>query len=244
MLAYSGEPWGLEGERGRKLIHVCEISTGKERCRFECPDEGRLGLAFSPGCRILAAGSLDITTLLWDLTGELHKASTLTRSATEINKLWDDLKSEDGAVAYRAIWELARTPNPSTAFLARVLRAPTTPDPKRIAELVRALADKKFQVREQASADLLKLEELSQPMLLEALRASPDLELQRRIEHLLKLIGAVPPEKRRQLRAVEALERMRSATADDLLRRLSRGNPALWLTREAAEAEGRRQRAH
>jgi hypothetical protein len=108
--------------------------------------------------------------------------------------------------------------------------------------MVRDLADERFQVRQQASAELIKLKELMEPALREALRGNPGLEVRRRIEHVLQEISAVSPEKLRHFRAVEALERMRTPQAEKLLCELAGGAPAASLTREAAEACRRLER--
>jgi len=243
MLAFSGDSWG-EGNREAKLIRVWEISTGQERCRFASPDKGRLCLAFSPDGRTLASGSIDVTALLWDLTGEGQKETRRTPLPVgDLEKLWEDLRSSDGATAYRSFWKLVLAPEQAAVFLAKTLRPAPPSDPKRVAALVRDLADTRFAIRQQANTELLKLEELAEPALLEVLLANPGLEVRRRIDNLLQQIDQLSPEKLRHVRAVEALERMHTPQADELLRVLASGAPAARLTREAAEALLRQESA-
>jgi hypothetical protein len=63
----------------------------------------------------------------------------------------------------------------------------------------------------------------------------------RRAERLLAVLAAVPvpPGRLRELRSVEALERMGTPAARGLLARLAAGDPAAYLTREARAARDR-----
>ena len=236
MIAWTGDSW--DGDQLTKTIRVYEICTGQERYHFECgEDKGKLSLAFSRDCRTLSSGSLDVTVLLWDLTGQSKKpgaAAPLTRG--ELDKLWMDLKSRNAEHAFRSLWTLVRAPRQATAYLAKVLQPVPAPDLQRIANLVRDLSDKRFAVRLQATNEIRKLDELAEAALREALRANPELEPRQRIERLLGELEQLSPEKVRELRAVEALERMHTPQADDLLRKLARGAPGARLTREAADA--------
>ena len=66
----------------------------------------------------------------------------------------------------------------------------------------------------------------------------PSLEAAQRIERMLDRIEcrAPPPEKLRELRAVEALESIATPNARAVLRALGRGTPGARLTREARAA--------
>jgi hypothetical protein len=174
-----------------------------------------------------------VTVLLWDLTGQRRQRKNLGR--TDLEKSWSELKSPDAEVAYRAVWTLASDPGQAPGFLAEKL-PPAPAPPQDIAALIRDLGDKRFSVRQRATSELVKLEDLAEPALQETLRGGPGLEMRRRIEQLLGQLDRLSPEKVREVRAVETLERMGTRQARDLLRRLARRTPAGRLTREAAEA--------
>jgi RNA polymerase sigma factor (sigma-70 family) len=217
-------------------ISIWEVRTGRQRCHFECADRASPALAFSRDCRTLASGSLDVTVLLWDLTGRRRPHSALAPG--DLEKAWNDLLSPDAEAAFRALWRLASAPAPATAFLAEKLPPAAAPR-NDIAGLVRDLANKRFSVRQQATAELMKLEDLARPALQQALGANLDLETRRRIEQLLAQLDRLSPENLRAVRAVEALERMGTRQAHDLLRKLAQGAPIARLTRDAAEASQR-----
>jgi RNA polymerase sigma factor (sigma-70 family) len=236
MLALTGDPWE-EGAPGKR-IRIYEVCTGQERCRFECrEDKGELSLAFSPDCRTLAMGSLDVTVLLWDLTGPPPKSGAgAPLTAGELDELWNHLKNRNGEQAYRSLWKLVRAPRQATAYLAKRLRPAPRLDLKHVDDLIRDLRDSRFIVRQRATTELAKFEDLAVPALKEALKAISDLEVRRRIEKLLDATEQLSPEKLREIRAVEMLERIDTREAADLLRELAGGGPSARLTREAAEA--------
>jgi hypothetical protein len=241
MLALTGDSWAREGDRGPKFIRVFEIASGRERCRFRSVDQGKLSQAISPDGRTLASGSIDVTAVLWDLTGGQAREKH-TPSAADLARLWDDLKGADAAVAYRSHWKLAAAAEQAVPLLAQRLRPAAAPDPKRLAALVGDLADSHFQKRSRASAELLKLEELAEPALRAALRGGADLDVRRRIEQLLKKVEQPSPERLRQLRAVEVLEHTATPAARALLGELAKGAPEASLSRAAHEACRRLER--
>ncbi len=239
MLALTGDPWGAENEGRDKLIRVFEIASGQERCHFVSPDRGQLCLAFAPDGRTLASGSLDVTVLLWDLT--LGESSRAPADEAALERLWEDLKGEASA-AYRAQWRLVTAAKAAVPFLARRLRPVAAPDPKRLAELVRDLADERFDTRTRAEAGLSELGDLAEPALRAALPTAKGLEARRRIEALLKRVSAFSPERLAELRAVEALERIASPAARALLGELAGGYAGASLTRAAGESLRRLQK--
>jgi hypothetical protein len=240
MLALTGDSWAREGDRGPKFIRVFEIASGRERCRFRSADQGKLSLAIAPDGRTLASGSIDVTAVLWDLTGGQARAKH-TLSAADLARLWDDLKGADAAAAYRSHWKLTAAAEQAVPLLAQRLRPAATPDPKRLAALVGDLADKRFRERARASEELLKLEELAEPALRAALRGA-GLDVRRRIEQLLKKVEQPSPERLRQLRAVEVLEHTATPAAHVLLRELAKGAPDASLSHAAHEACRRLER--
>lgn len=112
------------------------------------------------------------------------------------------------------------------------------PDPKLVAGLIADLDSKDFAVRQKASAALEKLAELAVPQLRAGHEKPAPLEMARRIEKVLDTVAGqpLPPEKLRDLRAVETLEYIATANARIILQALSRGAPGAHLTRDAHAA--------
>ena len=71
-----------------------------------------------------------------------------------------------------------------------------------------------------------------------AREAAPSAEARRRVETILTglKVGHLSPERLRELRALEVLERVNTADARHLLERLAKGEPAARMTREARAA--------
>jgi hypothetical protein len=234
MLAIGGDTLG-GGNRGSKLIRVFEIASGKERCSFQSLDQGQLSLAFAPDGRTLASGSLDVTVLLWDLTGGTAKAKQpLTPS--DLERLWNELQGSSAAAAYRAHWKLVAAAREAAPYLGSHLRPGAPPDPKRVADLIGDLGDEQYDRRNAAYAELAKLEEFAAPALRTALASAKSLEARRRMEELLKRSEQVSQDRLARLRAIETLEHMQSPAAVALLRDLAAGPAAASVTRAAADA--------
>jgi hypothetical protein len=83
-----------------------------------------------------------------------------------------------------------------------------------------------------------KLAEVVVPELRAALKKSPPLETAQRIEKVLDWVASqpLPPEKLRELRAVEALEYIATPNARAVLQALGQGAPGAHLTRDAQAA--------
>jgi RNA polymerase sigma factor (sigma-70 family) len=236
MIALSGDSWNQEDSQSSKFIQVLEISTGQERCRFECPtDKGKLTLAFSPDCRTLSSSSVDMTVLLWDLTGRV-KNTERPVAANELAERWKELMSPNGELAYRALWRLVGASEQAAEYLAGVLRPAPPADLERINTLIRDLGDPRLTVRHKAIDEIGNLEDVAEPALRKSLGGNLELEVRRRIERLLTDLDRLSPEKVREIRAVELLERIHTPSADRLLLRLAHGSPAARMTREAVEA--------
>ncbi len=108
---------------------------------------------------------------------------------------------------------------------------------QRLARLLADLDGRKFVERERAVAELERLNFAAEPALRKALADKPSLEMRRRLEALLeRLDPARSPERMRELRAVEALESVGSASAKEVLRSLAGGAAKSRLTEEAKAA--------
>jgi hypothetical protein len=106
--------------------------------------------------------------------------------------------------------------------------------------LLTDLGDPQFKVREQAVRALEKTRDLVEPDLKKLLASHPPLEVQRRVELLLRKLAQdreqpLAGERLRQWRALEVLETIGSPAARAVAERLASGVPGAWLTVEARE---------
>lgn len=239
-LTFSPDGKTLASNDGGLLIQLWEVATRSEICRFQTPEKGGKALTFSPDGKLLASGSTDITVVLWDVTGRMQggKLRPAELSPRESQSSWADLGSEDAPKARRALWALAAADSRSVVFLRERLHPAVSPaSAETIARLVVDLDNTSFPARTKATAELAQLGELAEPVLLEALKKHPSLELRQRIEQLLKEVAdqrsSPSGERLRLFRAVEVLEHIGTQEARQLLETLSRGVPGALLTREA-----------
>jgi hypothetical protein len=112
------------------------------------------------------------------------------------------------------------------------------PDAARVKRLLADLGSERFAVRQRATDELERLAELAEPALRQLLATDPPLEVRQRLQALLKRLEwpVSDPEALRGLRALEALERIATAEARQVLTGLAGGAPDARLTREASEA--------
>jgi WD40 repeat protein len=223
-----GRALAVGGEDGD--VRLCEVATRKERRRLAGHEGFVRRVSFSAdGRRLLTAGE-DATILLWDLTAP-------GRSVKDSPAAWAALAGEDGARAYDALCRLVTAPGRAVPFLRARLSPALRATEERLRQLLADLDSSRFAQRDRAERELEELGEVAEPALAQALKGSPALEFRRRAERLLARADAdrrTPSgERLRQLRAVEALERMGTPGARRLLRHLAAGAPEARLTREA-----------
>jgi hypothetical protein len=220
--------------------HIClwETATGKLRKRLD----GRglhapSALRFAPDGRSLAVAEADHSILVWNLTGPQWRRSLKDE---ELESLWRDLAGEDAERAYRAVWGLATVPQGVPLLRRRLLPLPTV-EPKRLAQLLADLGDKRFAVRAKATEELERLGDLVEPALRKALADDPPLETLRRLETLLsKVVRGT--ERFRRLRAVEALEHAATQESRQLLQLLADATAETLLAEQARAALERLKR--
>src|SRR5262249_60323407 len=107
--------------------------------------------------------------------------------------------------------------------------------PAEIKKLIARLSSRQFREREAAAQALKDLGPDAEGCIKEELAAKPTLELRRRLEDILAVITwpAATQKTIRSARAVEVLERIGTAEARNLLRRLAGGRPGHPLTEDA-----------
>lgn len=226
-----------------RAVHLLEVATGAERQRF-VGHQGRVPtLSFSADGRLLVSGSADTTALVWDMTGQLGSDRS---SIPAWDACWTNLAQADARRAYQAMCQLMSHPTRAVAELRKRLRAVAVVEKERVSRLINDLDDERFDVRQQAAAQLRHLGDRAEPALRASLQAQLSLEVRKRVEELLEGMeaSAASPENLRVLRSVEILEHIGTPDACDVLRTLASGAADARLTREAKaslERLGRRR---
>jgi RNA polymerase sigma factor (sigma-70 family) len=217
-----------------QATRLWEVASGGERARFAA-EYGNvpLALAFSPDGSLLAVGGSDHTALIWDVFG-LHTATRLKGKLTreDTDRLWIDLAAADAARAFAALRTLLAHGPEAVTLLNERLRPAAPADREKISRLIAALDDEKFTVRDDATAKLRESGGAAEPALRAALNGKPSPEKRRRLEELLQRCDASAP-LLREVRAVEALERIGTPEARGVLQTLAAGTADTRLTREA-----------
>jgi hypothetical protein len=151
---------------------------------------------------------------------------------------WKTLAGRDGKAAFLAVRRLADRGDEAVTFLATRLEPVEPPAEKAVQQLFLELDDARFAVRQKAMTRLEALGELALPHLEKALGGSPPLEVSRRMQLLVQRIEgtAYTSDQIRVARALQALERIPTKAARNLLESLSRGAAVAQQTRDARAA--------
>jgi WD40 repeat protein len=212
------------GGKGNTIV-LWETASGKEVRVLRGHERPVRSLAFSPDGRLLVSGGGDTTALVWPVSpigGEAIRPEVWVKATP--TRLWDALAGAP-AEAYPALWALIAAPDRAVALLRERLQADEVVDADRLARLVADLRSSKFGVRQQAMRELRRLGVRAETALRRGLEGKPELEMRRRIEELLAALEArtSSPEELRDLRAVQALERIGTPPAEAALEKLARG---------------------
>jgi hypothetical protein len=227
-LAFSPDGRTLAASGPGDTVRLFESATGLERLRLAGHRAAVDAVAFAPDGRAVAGAGRDGRVLLWDVTGRAapgRHPAPVALTDRDLGRLCDDLAGADASRAYRALWALAAVPGPATPLLARRARAAAGPraDPGRVARLIAALDDDRFEEREKASRELEQLGPAVTAALRQALEANPGAEPARRLEALLERLarGGISPQALAGRRAVEALEQIGTPEARRVLEQLA-----------------------
>jgi RNA polymerase sigma factor (sigma-70 family) len=223
-----------------RKVRLWEVTSGKLRKELSAHEADVTAVAFAPDARTLTSAGGDTTALVWDLTGRLQerRLRLADLSQRDLELAWADLRGDDAARAYAALWVLASAPKQALPLLRDVVRRADAVDSERIAKLIAGLDDDDFDKREKATEDLLKVGEQARPLVKKTLEAKPAAELRRRLEYLLERMqgGGDSGERLQQDRVLELLEVMATPEARAVLDEVARGAPDAWQTREAKAA--------
>ncbi len=231
------------GDWDNGTVRMWELATARpfEKCSGH---QGRnFALAFAPDCSVLLSGNEDTTALVWDLTGQTRGKAL---SAEEMDACWADLASDGAIRAQQAVRTLAAAPAQAVPYLDKRLQPVQAVEAGRVSRLIADLDNEEFDVREKASAELEKLGEAAAPACRQALAKHPSVEVQHRLEAILKKQADAQsggsPESLRIVRALETLEFSGAPEARKVLLRLAQGAPGAAQTEEAKAALGRMER--
>jgi WD40 repeat protein len=229
-------------------LRAWDLATGKELASRSLPETlaaPRLQVGVNrivplAGRRVFTPMA-DGTGIVWDLSSPPAKPTAADEK--QLAAWWDDLRADEPAKAYAAVWRLTdAAPESVGPFLAQHLRPEAAPDPAKLQKLIADLDSDTFRIRERAAKDLQDLGHAAAPTLQKALAAKPAPETTRRIEQLLARKPDVGnrPDQLRRLRAMQVLERISTPEARQVLKDLAEGLPLAAETREAKAALGRK----
>jgi hypothetical protein len=221
-------------------IRVWDTFTGREVACFRGAGSDASALAFAPDGRRLVSGHEDGTLLVWEGGLDRTDRNWADAGADVLGRLWSDLADEDGAKARRAVRRLSAAGRLAVPLLRQHLRPATLADASWVRHRVADLESADFAVRRRAFEDLAAQADLAQESLRKVLAGSPPLEARKQVERLLEEAEGrgwnAAGERLRELRALEVLERVGTAEAQQVLRTLAGGAPQSRLTREAKAA--------
>jgi hypothetical protein len=230
---------------GENNIQLWELATNRVRRKWTGHEESAIrALAYSPDGRFLASGSADTTVLIWDMSLSDRAAAVVSPQRWEPASLWQALAEDDGPRAFAAIGGLAAAPEKSVPWIQQHLPPAAPIDPKRIEELIGQLEDNRFRVRQQATAELLRIGERVVPAIDRVLAGNPVLESRLRLQAVrARVTGLVLKAGRLQAyRAMEVLERIGTPEARQVLQALAGGSPGALATTQAQETLARLQK--
>jgi hypothetical protein len=226
-------------------VRIWELLTGELLTIFDGHGDGVRTVAFSPDGRRLAAGvagSKENGAYVWEVVERVMVSAS--QSTTSMNDWWTRLGAVDPIPAYACLAELIQTPEESLRFLeSKVNELASSPSLQEIEELVNNLDHPRFQVREAAYEDLVRMRDLVREQLQRALRDRQSVETRFRLMRILQnhapQMTLDQADRRRVLRLIYALELIGSHRARALLDQLAAGHTDVEVRGNAAAARRR-----
>jgi WD40 repeat protein len=239
-LAPTGYQFAVAERDGSEyVITLYETASGAIRRQLRGHRNLIEQLAFTRDGSKLVSVSRDLTGLVWDVAPP-RPLAPVALSEADRRLRWDALTSSNGETVYRAMGELIADPAGTVAFLKANLRSAPAPSDMAVDKLIERLDASTFTEREAAFRELNNLGTPAVPRARERL-PRVILEVRQRLEKFLQEHdrgGRLTGVRLRERRAVELLEAIRSAVAEDVLKSFAKsGNTPL--TRDAAAAAKR-----
>jgi WD40 repeat protein len=238
--AHQGQTLILAGPD--RVIRTWDIVTGQEVAAFKGHSGVIESLAVAPDGKTFASASADTTGLIWDLTRVVRPVKPIKMLAKDgLDAHWQTLLQDDAANAFAAICALVASPQETVAMCKERIQPAAPIELKRLKALIADLDSDQFKVRQQATAEVALTGEVALPAIDKALAANPALETKKQLVDLRKQLTAVVQhgERLRIYRAVEALERIGTAEARQVLEAFAAGAPTAFVTTTAQDALAR-----
>ena len=174
-------------------------------------------------------------------------ADRRTFNADELAEIWNGLLTSDGNAADKLMWQLAAGQDVSVAFLQKQFKPFVKADKQLIQQLIRQLDSEDFKTRQAAHKKLNELGGLAGTELADAAKNHPSTEVRTRARRILDRVergAGSAPEPRRELRAIDVLGRIATASAAKVLEGLAAQNAAAVRTRKAKETLNRIEQSY
>jgi WD40 repeat protein len=244
-LVFSGDGWSVISGSDDRTLRLWEVATGKERLRLSQDVGWPRSLALSRDGRTLYSGGTDNAILVWSLAPpDASRPGKDQLRDKERESVWAELAAEDAGVAYRALCKLLGSGDAAVELLRSRVRSAGAIDAAAVNKLLADLDSDHFEARERAARDLEKLGVAVAPSLRNVLEGTPSAELRRRAQEILTKVEAagLTANQVREFRALEALERIGTPAARQVLADLAGGVATVPLTLEATAALKRMDR--
>jgi RNA polymerase sigma factor (sigma-70 family) len=217
------------------VIRYWDPSSGKEMSRSVGHKASVSALVAAFDGKSLISGSQDTTALVWRMPQEKQRSPQARGlDSKQADQLWRDLGAEP-TQAFQAIVMMRSFPRQAVPLLKERLKPAAPPDGKQVVRWIADLDSDKFAVRQTAETELEKLGDLAMPAFEQALAQNVPQDTRQRIERLRdRLVTATPGATVLQtLRALEALERIGTAEARQVLEKMAQGAAGALVTRQA-----------
>ena len=222
-----------------RTLKVFDLYSGRFTRECRTAGNGLGNFVFSPDSQLLAVSCADTTVVVWPTSPT--EPQPLTFNEKDHARV---LEAGSATDAYEVIGRMIADPDRALPFMERRLHAAVPPDAGRVQRLIDGLGSEQSEQRELAQSGLTELGPLVEPALRAALASEQVPEgAQKRIEQLLQALdekrGAGSAEDVFHIRAVQALERIGTKPARQILATIARGAELSPRTRAAAEALAR-----